>query len=159
MKRLSHPIPPIYDKESEVLILGSFPSVKSRAVNFYYGHSQNQFWSLLKDVFNEEINDKKAFLLKHHIALWDVIKSCEIEGSQDSKIRNVKVNNINKIIKESKIKTIFTTGKTATNLYHKYIESKTKIKSIYLPSTSPLYRILKYEEKLKSYQQIKKYLS
>ena len=102
-----HPIKPVYDKDSRVLILGSFPSVKSREEGFFYGHPQNRFWKVTSRVFDEDlpltVDEKKAFLLKNHIALWDVIGSCEIEGSSDSSIRNVTVNDISKILKTADI--------------------------------------------------------
>ena len=138
---VKHTLEPVYNNNSKILILGSIPSVKSREYNFYYAHKQNRFWKVLEIIFNEKILDnieyKKEFLYRHNIALFDVIKSCEIIGSKDSTIRNVKANNINKIIKNSNIKTIFTTGKKSYNLYMKYCYKNTKILPIYLPSTSP----------------------
>lgn len=139
--KVNHPFSPFYDKESKVLILGSFPSVKSREANFYYMHPQNRFWKILELVFNESsgktINLKKNFLKRHHLALWDVIASCEIVGSADSSIKNVRVNDINAIIKNSNIKYIFTTGKKAYDLYNKYCFKETGIKAICLLSPSP----------------------
>ncbi|MBR5341611.1 MAG: DNA-deoxyinosine glycosylase [Erysipelotrichaceae bacterium] len=136
-----HNIEPVYDRNSKILILGSFPSVKSREMRFFYGHPQNRFWKITSAIFNEEtpetIKDKKAFLLRNNIALWDVIESCDITGSADSSIRNIKVNDINKILKKSKIEKIFVNGKTAEKLYKKYLEEKTGIKAIVLPSSSP----------------------
>lgn len=150
-----HNLEPIYDKDSKVLILGSFPSVKSREVASYYAHPQNRFWKILESLYNEEIIDKKAFLLKHHIALWDVIASCDIKGSSDTSIKNVKVNDINKIIKTSKIEKIFTTGKKAYNLYNKYLLEETKIEAIYLPSPSPANASMSLEELVNEYKKIK----
>ena len=118
---LRHPLKPIYNQNSKVLILGTMPSVKSRELNSYYAHPQNRFWKILEKMFNEKINDKEQFLLKNKIALWDVVASCDINGSSDSSIKNVIPNNISKIIKESNINMIFTTGKTAFKLYNKYI--------------------------------------
>ena len=158
MSKIVHPIEPIYDEFSKVLILGSFPSVQSRKELFYYAHPQNQFWKLLSDIFDEEILNRKEFLLSHHIALWDVIKSCEITGSLDSTIKKVKVNDIEKLLISTNIKTIFTTGRKATMLYQKYLEKKLGIPTIYLPSTSPLYSKMKYEEKKQEYQKIRNYL-
>ena len=98
-----HPIPPVYDKESQMLVLGSFPSVKSREEGFFYGHPQNRFWRVIAAVFEDSvpqsIEEKKAFLLRNHIAVWDVIKSCDIEGSSDSSIKNVTANDLNRILK------------------------------------------------------------
>ena len=136
-----HPIPPVYDKDSEVLILGSFPSVKSREEGFFYGHPQNRFWKVMAKVFDEKtpetIEDKKAFLIRNHIALWDVIGSCEIEGSSDSSIRNVTVNDISIILNSADIKAIYLNGKKAEQYYNKYLHPAVKRDGICLPSTSP----------------------
>ena len=136
-----HPLKPIYNKDSIVIILGSFPSVISRKNNFYYSNPKNRFWKILGIIFNEEnltTNEEKIdFLLNNHIALFDVIKSCEIDGSSDSSIKNVIPNDISKLIKNSKIKYIFTNGNKAHELYQKYIFKSTKIVDIKLPSTSP----------------------
>ncbi|MGN0240102.1 MAG: DNA-deoxyinosine glycosylase [Candidatus Weimeria sp.] len=140
-KHILHPIPPFYDKDSEILILGSFPSVKSREQMFFYGHPQNRFWKVLARVFDDEvpatIPEKKAFLTKHHIAVWDVIGSCDIEGSSDSSISNVKANDLSVILSNSDVKRIFVNGKTAEKYYKKYTEQKTGMKAVCLPSTSP----------------------
>lgn len=136
-----HPIPPVFDQNSRILILGSFPSVKSRAEGFFYGHPQNRFWKLLASVFEEavprSIEEKKAFLLRNHIALWDVIQSCEIEGSSDSSIRNVTANDLNVILHAAEIQSIFVNGKTALKYYQKYAEPTVGRAAICLPSTSP----------------------
>ena len=136
-----HPISPVYDKDSKVLILGSFPSVKSREEGFFYGHPKNRFWKVAAKVFGEDtpatINEKKAFLLRNHIALWDVIGSCEIDGSSDSSIRNVTVNDISVILKTADIKAIYLNGKKADQLYRKYLLPTLKKDGICLPSTSP----------------------
>ncbi len=158
MENVFHTINPIYDRNSKILILGSFPSIKSREQNFYYSHPKNQFWSILSDVFNEEIVDKRQFLINHNIAMWDVIKSCSIEKSKDSSIKDVVVNDILSIVNASDIKYIFTTGKKAYQLYNKYLYDKVLISAIYLPSTSPLYACLSYKDKLKEYLIIKEIL-
>ena len=129
-----HPFDPVYDDESKVLILGSFPSVVSREKNFYYANKGNRFWKLMSVLFDEEINDRKQFCLDHHIALWDVIASCSIEGSSDASIKDVTVNDINRLIRKTKIRTVFTTGKKAADLYQKYINCDKE--HIPLPSTS-----------------------
>lgn len=139
--KVFHTLEPIYDKSSKVLILGSMPSLKSREIGFYYAHPRNRFWSTLSKVYNEEIkNTKEAkleFLYKHNIALFDVLKSCEIKASNDSSIKNPIPNDLSKILKTANIKAIFTTGTKAYNLYQKYLYPKTKIMAIPLPSTSP----------------------
>lgn len=136
-----HEFGPVYDSNSEILILGSFPSVKSREVKFYYGHPQNRFWKLLSVLYEENepltIPEKKAFLMMHHIALWDVIASCDIKGSSDSSIMNASVNDISIILNAAEIKAIYANGKKAESLYKKYIEPVTKRKITGLPSTSP----------------------
>ena len=140
-KRINHPIPPVFDENSEILILGSFPSVKSREQGFFYGHPQNRFWKVTAAVFNEDvpesIEEKREFLLRNHIALWDVIESCEITGSADSSIKNVKANNIGKVLKNTRISLIFVNGKTAEKLYNKYVFPVLGKECVCLPSTSP----------------------
>lgn len=136
-----HTIEAYYNNDSEILILGSFPSVKSRELGFYYAHPQNRFWQVLSQVFKEnienDIKSKKEFLKRNKIALFDVIASCEITGSSDSSIKNVIPNDIGKLLKNSKIEKIFVNGRTAYNLYNKYIKDKIGVFAIYLPSTSP----------------------
>lgn len=138
---IEHPFPPLYNKDSKILILGSFPSVKSREQMFFYGHSQNRFWKVISSVFEcnepKTIEEKKQFLLENGIALWDVIASCEIMGSSDSSIKNVKVNDISKIIKEADIRQIFVNGRTAEKYFKKYTKSQINKDAICLPSTSP----------------------
>lgn len=138
---IKHPFPPLYDKDSKILVLGSFPSVKSREQLFFYGHPQNRFWKVTAAVFGDDvpksIEDKKAFLHKNHIALWDVIASCDIEGSADSTIKNVVPNDLDAIIKNSKVKRIFVNGKTAEKYYNKYTKDKLGRAAVCLPSTSP----------------------
>lgn len=138
---IQHPIEPVFDKESNILILGSFPSVKSREEGFFYGHPQNRFWKVLAEIWKESvpitIEEKKSFLLRNHIAVWDVIKSCDIEGSSDSSIKNVVANDIDVIISEANIKQIYVNGKKAQQLYQKYIYPMLQKEAICLPSTSP----------------------
>lgn len=138
---VNHTLKPIYDKNSKVLILGSIPSVKSREIGFYYSHPKNRFWVTLERVYNEKIGntiqEKIMFLKEHYIALFDVLKSCDISSSSDSSIKQPVFNDLIPIIKGSNIKVIFTTGRKAYQLYQKYCYPKTKIEAIYLPSTSP----------------------
>ena len=136
-----HPIDPVFDTNSRILILGSFPSVKSRESGFFYGHPQNRYWKVLSAVFEEEcpetIPEKKAFLLRNHIAAWDVIHSCEITGSSDSSIRNVTVNDLGMILRAAAIREIYVNGKTAEKMYRKYTEPVLGRPCTVLPSTSP----------------------
>ena len=136
-----HPIPPLYGEESKTLILGSFPSVKSREAEFFYGHPQNRFWAVIASVFNSEkpetIEEKKELILSNKLALWDVIAQCEITGSSDSSIKDVTANDLSVILKNSKVDKIFVNGKTAEKYYNKYTYPKTGIKAVCLPSTSP----------------------
>lgn len=136
-----HPINPVYDKNSKILILGSFPSVKSREVGFFYGHPQNRFWKVLARIFEENvpetIEEKRSMLLRNHIAVWDVIHSCEITGSSDSSIKNVVANDLTQILEEAQIQKICVNGKKAFSLYQKYIKPQTGREAVCLPSTSP----------------------
>lgn len=136
-----HPIPPLYDSESRVLILGSFPSVKSREEGFFYGHPQNRFWRVLAGVFADEIprtvEEKRVFLVRHHVALWDVIASCEITGSSDSSIREVVPTDLREILATAPIERIFVNGKTAENYYRRFQQPILGREAICLPSTSP----------------------
>lgn len=139
---IAHPIPPVFDENSRVLILGSFPSVRSREIGFFYGHPQNRFWRTLANVLHESripqtTEEKRAFLLSHGIALWDVIASCEITGSSDASIRNAVPNDLSKILEHAPIKRIFTNGGTAHRLYQRYLQAQTGINAVCLPSTSP----------------------
>ena len=136
-----HPIPPAFDQNSRVLILGSFPSVKSREAQFFYGHPQNRFWRVLSALFDEPAGEtpteKTAFLLRHRLAVWDVIRSCEITGSADSSIKHAVPNDLTAILQTAQIARIFTNGKTADRLYRQYLLSATRMEEVCLPSTSP----------------------
>lgn len=136
-----HPIKPVYDSNSRILILGSFPSVKSREEMFFYGHPQNRFWKVVSTVFGcnepKTVSEKKEFLLALGIAVWDVIASCDIVGSSDSSIKNVVPNDLNIILENAEIERIFVNGKTAQKYYNKYIKNVINREAICLPSTSP----------------------
>ncbi len=136
-----HNIEPVYDENSKILILGSFPSVKSRETGFFYGHPQNRFWRVVAAVRNEAvpetIAEKKAFLLRNGIAVWDVIKSCDITGSGDSSIKNAVPNDISVILKTAPIERIFCNGATSYKLYKRFLEPETGMAAVKLPSTSP----------------------
>ena len=158
-----HPIPPVYDEASRVLILGSFPSVKSRETGFFYGHPQNRFWKVLAGIFKEEppqtVPEKKEFLLKHHVAVWDVIHSCDITGSSDSSIKNVVVNDLSEILSKADIREIFVNGKKAEAYYKKYIFPETKRAAVCLPSTSPANAAWSLERLLEAWRVVDKYES
>ncbi|MCH5317776.1 MAG: DNA-deoxyinosine glycosylase [Eubacterium sp.] len=136
-----HPINPLFDEHSEILILGSFPSVKSREQGFFYGHPQNRFWRIMSRICGEavpaSIDEKTRLILDNHFALWDVIHSCEITGSADSSIKNVQANDLSEILEKANIRQIFLNGKKAEALYNKYIKYNISIPSAVLPSTSP----------------------
>lgn len=154
--KVTHKLEPIYDENSKVLILGTIPSIKSREIGFYYSHPQNRFWKVLAIIFNETtpntIEEKKDFLLRNNIALWDTIKSCNITSSSDSSITNIKVNDISKLLKKTKINKIYTTGKKAYDIYIKEIQKKTNIEAVYLPSTSPANATFTLEKLIKEYK-------
>lgn len=141
MTRIQHPFEPLYNENSKVLILGSFPSVKSREQQFFYGHPQNRFWKVISALFDEDvpttIPEKKHLILSNHLALWDSIASCEITGSSDASIRNAKANDISLILRNCPIQTIICNGRKSYELYKKYIEEQTGRTAICLPSTSP----------------------
>ena len=138
---LKHPIPPTWNEHSEVLILGSFPSVKSREMGYFYGHPQNRFWKVLAGIFHEDvpqtIEERRAFLLRNHIAVWDVLASCRITGSSDSSIRDAVPNDIRPILSGSHIRLICCNGRKSHDIYRKYMEPQTGLPAVCLPSTSP----------------------
>lgn len=156
-QHVEHTFEPVFDEKSNVLILGSFPSTKSREEQFYYGHPQNRFWKILSNLTKEKlpitIEEKRAMLLRNHIAIWDVVASCDIIGSSDSSIKNVEPAPINNILKQAPIQRIYVNGGTAYKLYKKYCEKETKREAIKLPSSSPanaawsLERLTDYWEK------------
>ncbi|MDR1906961.1 MAG: DNA-deoxyinosine glycosylase [Puniceicoccales bacterium] len=142
MFHLAHPFAPIFDEKSSVLILGTFPSVASREQNFYYAHPQNRFWKIIArltqtEVFPDRIDGKKQMLLENKIALWDVIQSCDIEGSSDHRIANVTPVDLSFLLKNSNVQRIFTNGDKAYKLYQKYLSQNIPIEVSKLPSTSP----------------------
>ena len=155
-----HPIKPVYDKNSKILILGSFPSVKSREEGFFYGHKQNRFWKVVSRIFEEEepesIEEKKSLLVRNKIALWDVIQSCDIVGSSDSSISNVVPNDLSVILNTADIKAIYVNGKTAHKYYKKYTEPVIKRPAICLPSTSPANAAWNIERLINAWKCIKK---
>lgn len=155
-----HTISPIFDEKSNILILGSFPSVLSRKSSFFYGHPKNRFWQVLSKILNEKlpvtIREKKDLLLKNHIALWDVIATCEIKGSADSTIRNIVPNDLSIILNQVNINKIYVNGKTAYQLYYKYIYKITQKEAILLPSTSPANASYSLDKLCEEWKMIKK---
>ncbi|MCR5845168.1 MAG: DNA-deoxyinosine glycosylase [bacterium] len=137
---VEHPLQPIFDSNSRVLILGTMPSPKSREVGFYYGHPQNRFWRILAELFDEPLptsnEERTALVLEHRIALWDVLASCEIEGASDSSIRNAVPNDISRVLDRAPIKAIFTTGGKAKELYDRHLCDHVGMEAIALPSSS-----------------------
>ena len=140
-ERLEHPFGPLYDASSRILILGSFPSVKSREQNFFYGHPQNRFWKLVSGLLGEPvpqtIEEKRRMILSHHIALWDTIASCTVTGSSDASIKDVVPNDLGRIFNAADIRTVYCNGGTSWSLYEKYIRPVTGRQAVKLPSTSP----------------------
>lgn len=162
-QHICHTFSPVYDENSKILILGSFPSVKSREQGFYYGHPQNRFWKVLAAVLDVPvpvtIEEKKEMLLLYHVAVWDVIESCDIIGSSDASIRNVVPADIGALSERTKIQTIYTNGRKSESLYRKHIYPKIKIPAVALPSTSPANAAFSLEKLIKVWgEEIKKYL-
>ena len=140
-QRIIHPIPPLFDADCRVLILGSFPSIKSREAMFFYGHPQNRFWPLMARLFGEPVpmtvGEKKSLALRHHIAMWDSIHACTIVGSSDSSVRDVVPNDLSVILDHSRVERIFCNGALSYQMYRRYILPATGIEAVKLPSTSP----------------------
>lgn len=159
--KVYHNLKPIYNDNSKILILGSMPSVISRKENFYYANQNNRFWKIMGQLFNVKLNsntEKELFLLSHNIALWDVIKSCDINGSSDSSIKNIAINDINKIIENSQINTIFLTGKKSYDIFNKYCHLNKEMNIIYLPSPSSANAVCSLESLIDSYKIILKFI-
>lgn len=162
LTHVEHTFEPIFDENSKVLILGTLPSVKSRENNFYYGHPRNRFWTVLSNILKAPLPDtpdrKKDLLLNSGIAVWDVIKSCDIHGSSDSSITNVEPADISLILREAGIKAIYANGAAAYNLYNKYCLSETGREIIKLPSTSPANAAYSLEKLVSLWKDILNYL-
>ncbi|MBP5602404.1 MAG: uracil-DNA glycosylase family protein [Treponema sp.] len=176
ISKVQHPIPPVWNEQSRVLILGTMPSPKSRQTGFFYMHPQNRFWSVMSKVFEEEfvfpnkdlgggateatitaaITERRAFLLRHKLAMWDVLASCKIDGAADSSIRDAVPNNFTSLFDGSQISEVFCTGKTAYNLWKKYCtgkyEQRYNLTVHCLPSTSPANAQWKIEKLVEAYQ-------
>ena len=141
MEHVSHEFEPVWNKDSRVLVLGTFPSVKSRQQKFYYGHPQNRFWKMLAAVYAEDapesITEKTSLLLRHHLALWDVIANCEIDGSADASVREAVPVDIVRITDRAHITRVLCNGKLAGTLYARHLQPIMGIPALVLPSTSP----------------------
>ncbi|MBQ4425577.1 MAG: DNA-deoxyinosine glycosylase [Lachnospiraceae bacterium] len=157
-----HPIPPFYRKDSRILILGSFPSVKTREMGFFYGHPQNRYWKVLAALFEEAVpqtvEEWKGFLLRHHIAAWDVLYACEITGSSDASIRSAVPTDLRPILDAADIRQIFVNGKTAEKMYKRFQEPQLARPCLCLPSTSPANAAWSLEKLTEAWRQILPFL-
>ena len=161
-QHITHEFEPLFAERSRTLILGTLPSVKSREGQFYYHHPQNRFWKVLAGVLGQEtpgtIEEKTDFLHQNHIALWDVIGSCEISGSSDSSIRQVVPNDLSEIFAAAPIQAVFCNGSTSYQYYRKYTQAKTGFEAVQLPSTSPANATWALDRLTKSWSVILPYL-
>lgn len=157
-QQITHPIRPVYDTHSQILILGSFPSQKSREQMFFYGHPQNRFWRVLAALYGcdvpQTVEERRRFLLSHRIAVWDVIASCEIIGSADSSIRQVVPNDLSEILDAADIQTIYVNGKTAARYYDQHMRAHLGREAVCLPSTSPANAAWSFERLLDAWRVI-----
>ncbi len=161
-RHIKHPFPAVIDGNSRILILGSVPSIKSVEGNFYYMHPQNRFWRVLSSLFNTDlysmsVEERKSFLLSHHVALYDSVEECDIEGSSDSKISNVTPADIQSLVDCSQISHIFCNGKASYNVFLKYHPTLSPIASI-LPSTSPANAVFTLDKLISEWKVILDYL-
>ena len=157
--RVVHPLEPIFDEHSRALILGTMPSPKSREVRFYYGHPQNRFWRVLAAVFDSPVpttnDERREFVLSHRLALWDVLRSCEITGASDASIKDPVANDLSVILEQAPIRSIFCTGTRAASLYRRLIEPKTGIPAVTLPSPSPANCAVSFERLCAAYTAVR----
>lgn len=163
-QQVIHPLAPVFDERSRVLILGTMPSPKSRETGFYYGHPQNRFWRVMAELLDEPFpasrEERLALALRRHFALWDVLASCVIRGADDGSIREPEANNLSAVLSAAPIEAIFTTGTKAAALYRKLCLPKTGMEAIALPSTSAANcRFYSYEQLVKAYAAVKEYLN
>ena len=160
-QHIIHPIPPTWNRDSRILILGSFPSVRSREMAYFYGHPQNRFWQVLAEIFRkpfpESVEERRAFLLENRVAAWDVIASCTISGSSDSSIRDVTINDLHPILEGADIQQIYVNGKKAYQLYERYTRPAIGRDAVCLPSTSPANAAWTLEKLIEVWSQIRQY--
>ena len=161
-KHIVHPIDPVFDERSRVLMLGTMPSPKSREIGFYYGHPQNRFWRVLAELFDEPIAEtnerRRDQLLRHHIALWDVLASCDISGASDASITRAVPNDLSRIFDAAPIEAVFCTGAKAAELYEKHCRESTGMPCVKLPSTSPAHATAKLDDLVEAYRSISPHL-
>lgn len=162
-QHIVHPLEPIFDGRSRVLVLGTMPSPKSREVGFYYGHPQNRFWKVMGALFGEpepcRNDERTAFLLAHRIALWDVLASCTIAGASDASIANAQPNDLRRVIDAAPIAAVFTTGTKATSLYRRFdAPAYPLLPHIPLPSTSPANAKLRLPDLVEAYRPLRDYV-
>lgn len=154
-----HPLEAVFDESSRVLVLGTMPSPKSRETGFYYNHPQNRFWKVMAALFDEPVpktnDEKRELVLRHGIALWDVLAECTIEGASDGSIADCIPNNIGSLLAKAPIESVFCTGSKAFELYGKYCEPQTGMKATRLPSTSPANAAVSLEQLIEAYQPIR----
>ena len=163
MDIITHPIPPLYDSESRILILGSFPSPKSREAKFFYGHPQNRFWKVMAAVLSWDfvprtVEEKSAMLHEKHVALWDTVASCEIRGASDASITNVTPNDLSPILGAAPVRAVFCNGSASHSLYMKYVLPRTGREALRLPSTSPANAAWSLERLVDAWSILKEYL-
>lgn len=163
-QQVIHPLAPVFDERSRVLILGTMPSPKSRETGFYYGHPQNRFWRVMAELLDEPFpasrEERLALALRRHFALWDVLATCVIRGADDGSIREPEANDLSAVLSAAPIEAIFTTGTKAAALYRKLCLPKTGMEAIALPSTSAANcRFYSYEQLVKAYAAVKEYLN
>ena len=163
-QQVIHPLAPVFDERSRVLILGTMPSPKSRETGFYYGHPQNRFWRVMAELLDEPFpasrEERLALALRRHFALWDVLASCVIRGADDGSIREPEANDLSAVLSAAPIEAIFTTGTKAAALYRKLCLPKTGVEAIALPTTSAANcRFYSYEQLVKAYAAVKEYLN
>lgn len=163
-QQVIHPLAPVFDERSRVLILGTMPSPKSRETGFYYGHPQNRFWRVMAELLDEPFpasrEERLALALRRHFALWDVLASCVIRGADDGSIREPEANDLSAVLSAAPIEAIFTTGTKAAALYRKLCLPKTGVEAIALPSTSAANcRFYSYKQLVKAYAAVKEYLN
>lgn len=160
---ITHPLSPLYQENSKILILGSFPSVQTRSYGFFYGHPQNRFWPLMSALFGEtlsnEIADRRDFLLRHQIAVYDSIYQCDIIGSSDASIQNVVPSDLSEIFEQGQIEQVFCNGATSYKYYQKYHAPHTQLAGIKLPSTSPANARFRLDDLLEAWSVILPYLA